>query len=102
MTAPHCIKPASITITASIAASIACWCVATVPTERLCDSDSEGSANLRSIRRPERSRPEGGEAEGPPLYDKRLAVERRSLHTAPSGHWSGRRRDSAKTHFALV
>src|ERR1700678_3864373 len=34
MTAPHCIKPASITITASIAACIGCLCVATVPTER--------------------------------------------------------------------
>src|SRR5260370_35274737 len=34
MTAPHCIKPASITITASIAVFIGCLCVATVPTER--------------------------------------------------------------------
>src|SRR5438477_3351162 len=37
MTAPHCIRPDSITITASIAACIGCWCVATVPTERLCE-----------------------------------------------------------------
>src|SRR5947199_7564701 len=36
MTAPHCIRPDSITIIASIAACIGCWCVATVPTERLC------------------------------------------------------------------
>src|SRR5277367_1764001 len=34
MTAPHCIKPASITITASIAACFGCLCVATVPTDR--------------------------------------------------------------------
>src|SRR5258708_28553485 len=35
MPAPHCIKPASIAITASIAACIGCWCGATVPAERL-------------------------------------------------------------------
>src|ERR1700733_8284617 len=34
MIAPHCIRPASITITASIAACIGCWCAAIVPTER--------------------------------------------------------------------
>jgi hypothetical protein len=34
MTAPHCIKPASITITANIAACIGCLYVATVPAER--------------------------------------------------------------------
>ena len=34
MIAPRCIKPASITITANIAAYIGCWCVATVPAER--------------------------------------------------------------------
>src|SRR5690349_16117942 len=34
MIAPHCIKPASITITASIAACIGCLCAATVPSER--------------------------------------------------------------------
>src|SRR5262245_19031529 len=33
MTAPHCIKPDSTTITVSIAACIGCWCVATGPTE---------------------------------------------------------------------
>src|SRR5580704_10629553 len=43
MTAPHCIKPDSITITASIAACIGCWCVATVPTERLCENVRFGS-----------------------------------------------------------
>src|SRR5260370_11710005 len=40
MTAPPCIKPDSITISASIAACIGCWCVATVPTERLCRPSS--------------------------------------------------------------
>src|SRR6266511_1500498 len=35
MTALHCIRPASITTTASIAACIACWCGAIVRTERL-------------------------------------------------------------------
>src|SRR4029450_5257441 len=35
MIAPPCIRPDSITITASIAACIGCWCAATVPTERL-------------------------------------------------------------------
>src|SRR5215203_256620 len=34
MIALHCIKPDSITITASIGACFGCWCVATVPTER--------------------------------------------------------------------
>jgi hypothetical protein len=34
MTAPRCIKPGLITITANIAAFIECLCVATVPAER--------------------------------------------------------------------
>src|SRR3954452_17724300 len=33
MIAPHCTRPASITITANIAACIGCLCVATVPSE---------------------------------------------------------------------
>ena len=31
------VRPASITITASIGASIGCWCVGTVPTEKPCE-----------------------------------------------------------------
>src|SRR5260370_16788352 len=46
MTAPHCIKPDSITIAASIAACIGCWCVATVPTERLCEKVHAGTTRF--------------------------------------------------------
>src|SRR5262249_5184360 len=38
--------PDSITITASIAACIGCWCVAIVPAERLCEKFHSGTARL--------------------------------------------------------
>src|SRR5215813_12906413 len=55
MTAPHCIKPDSITITASIAACIGCWCVATGPTERLCEKVHSGTTRFESARPPHRA-----------------------------------------------
>ena len=46
--APHCIKPASITITASIAACIGCLCVATVPSDRRAPRTDANEATLAS------------------------------------------------------
>src|SRR5262245_14169716 len=55
---------------------------------------------LSLTRHPDRSRAKRGVAEGSSLYDLRLVVEARSLHSASLR--SGRRGESSKNHTALV